>query len=45
MFGRRTARAWLLAYVVVSLVNIASGLLEATVVNVGTKALLMPLLL
>ena len=23
MFGRRTARAWLLAYVVVSLVNIA----------------------
>jgi uncharacterized membrane protein YhhN len=45
MFSRRTARAWLVAYLVVSLCNVLAGLLDARALEIVSKVLLMPLLL
>ena len=45
MFSRHAARAWLVAYIVVSVANVLSGWADAELLNAVTKALLMPLLL
>lgn len=45
MFSRRTARAWLVAYIVLAVVNVFTRAVDAALLNGVSKALLMPALL